>query len=121
MDLSFDKKKFTCKYDYCIGKATDLADPSLHVKAQEYKRRIGGMTRAVSAEDAFKLPKARNYFVTRKYDGENALVLFDGERIISVNPGGTVRAGLPCYDEAARMLKKAKVKSCVLGGEFYVM
>jgi ATP-dependent DNA ligase len=121
MDLSFDKKKFTCKYDYCIGKATDLADPSLHVKAQEYKRKIGGMTRAVSAEDAFKLPKARNYFVTRKYDGENALVLFDGERVISVNPGGTVRVGLPCFEETAKILKKAKVKSCVLGGELYVM
>src|SRR6186713_1732499 len=111
MDLNFDKKKFTCKYDYCIGKATDLAVPSLHVKAQDYKRRIGGATRAVSAEDAFKLPKARGYFVTRKYDGENALVLFDGERVISVNPGGTARIGLPCFEEAAKLLKKAKVKS----------
>jgi hypothetical protein len=75
----------------------------------------------VSAEDAFKLPKARGYFVTRKYDGENALVLFDGERVISVNPGGTARVGLPCFEEAAKLLKKAKVKSCVLGAELYVM
>lgn len=121
LNLDFDKKKFTCKYDYCIGKSTDLADPSLHVKAQDYKRRIGGKTRAVSAEDAFKLPKARGYYVTRKYDGENALVLFDGERVISVNPGGTVRSGLPCFEETEKLLKKAKVKSCVLGGELYVM
>ena len=41
MDLDFDRSKFSCKYGYCTGKAVDLADPKLHVKAQEYKRKIG--------------------------------------------------------------------------------
>ena len=76
LKLDFDKKKFTCKFDYCIGKATDLADPSLHVKSQDYKRRVSGAMKALSAEDAFRLPKARGYFVSRKYDGENAMVFF---------------------------------------------
>jgi hypothetical protein len=49
------------------------------------------------------------------------MVLFNGEKIISVNPGGTVRIGLPCFDDAEKQLKKAKVKSCILGGELYVM
>ena len=120
LKLDFDQKKFICKFDYCIGKATDLADPSLHVKSQDYKRRVSGSMKALSAEDAFRLPKARGYFVSRKYDGENAMVFFDGEKIISVNPGGTVRVGLPCFDEAADLLKKAKVKSCILGAEIYV-
>ena len=120
LNLDFDKKKFTCKFDYCTGKALDLADPSLHVKAQDYKRRMSGLMRAISAEEAFKLPKGRVYYVTRKYDGENAMVFFDGEKIISVNPGGTARVGLPCFDEAAELLKKAKVKSCILGAEIYV-
>ncbi len=120
LNLDFDKKKFTCKFDYCTGKATDLADPSLHVKAQEYKRRTSGMMKALSAEDAFKLPQTRGLFVTRKYDGENAMIFFDGETIISVNPGGTARVGLPCFDEAAELLKSAKVKSCILGAEIYV-
>jgi ATP-dependent DNA ligase len=75
----------------------------------------------VSAEDAYRLPKSKGYVATRKYDGEFAMVLFDGEKIISVNPGGTVRIGLPCYDEAEKQLKKAKVKSCILGGELYVI
>ena len=120
LNLEFDKKKFTCKFDYCTGKALDLADPSLHVKAQDYKRRMSGLMRAISAEEAFKLTKGRVYYVTRKYDGENAMVFFDGEKIISVNPGGTARVGLPCFDEAAELLKKAKVKSCILGAEIYV-
>lgn len=120
MDLNFDKKKFTCKFDYCIGKATDLADPSLHVRSQEYKRKIGGLMRAFPAEDIARLPRARQMFVSRKYDGEMALVFFDGKKIISVNPGGTVRVGLPCYEEAEALLKKAKVKSCIFGAEIYV-
>ncbi|HQZ96335.1 MAG TPA: hypothetical protein PLP21_08445 [Pyrinomonadaceae bacterium] len=120
LDLGFDKAKFTCKFGYCTGKAPDLADPSLHVKAQEYKRRVSGNMKAISADDAFKLPRAKGYFVSRKYDGENAMLLFDGEKMISVNPGGTARIGLPAFEEAAELLKKAKVSSCVLGAEIYV-
>ncbi len=120
LNLDFDKSKFTCKFGYCIGKAPDLADPALHVKAQDYKRRLSSLMKAISTEDAFRMPKARGYFVTRKYDGENAMLFFDGEKMISVNPGGTARIGLPCFEEAAGLLKKAKVKSCILGAEIYV-
>ena len=120
LNLDYDKKKFTCKFDYCTGKATDLADPSMHVKSQDYKRRVSGLMKAISAEDAFKMPKTKGYFVSRKYDGENAMLFFDGEKMISVNPGGTVRVGLPAFDEAAKLLKKANVKSCILGAEIYV-
>jgi len=120
MDLGFDKKKFTCKFGYCAGKAPDLADPSLHVKAQDYKRRVSGNMRAVPSEEVFKLPRAKNYFVSRKYDGEMAMLFFDGETVLSVNPGGTARIGLPAFDEAADLLRKAKVGSCVLGAEIYV-
>ena len=76
--------------------------------------------KALSGEDIYRIPKARGYFVSRKYDGEFALVFFNGEKLISVNPGGTVRIGLPCFDEAEELLKKAKVKSCILAGEIYV-
>jgi ATP-dependent DNA ligase len=120
MDLGFDKKKFSCKFGYCTGKAPDLNDPSLHVKAQDYKRRVSGNMRAVPSEEIYKLPKAKNYFVSRKYDGEMAMLFFDGEQMISVNPGGTARVGLPAFEEAAEILKKAKVGSCVLGAEIYV-
>jgi ATP-dependent DNA ligase len=120
LDLDFDRSKFTCKYGYCTGKAVDLSDPKLHVKAQDYKRKVGNATRAVTADDIFKLPKAKGYVVTRKYDGENAMLFFDGEKVISVNPGGTARVGLPAFEEAAELLKKAKVESCILAAEIYV-
>ncbi|KXK01358.1 MAG: DNA ligase [Acidobacteria bacterium OLB17] len=119
-DLGFDKKKFTCKHGYCTGKAIDLADPSLHVKAQDYKRRVSNMMRALSPEDIARIPRARNYSVSRKYDGENAMLFFDGKQMLSVNAGGTVRTGLPGFDEAVELLKKAKVASCTLAAEIYV-
>jgi hypothetical protein len=113
MPLSdFDKDAFECKKgDYCVGKANSLADPTLQNRAQEYRRQISGKTRPVSGEDVFtKIPKAKGYYVSRKYDGEFAMLIWDGENLISVNPGGTVRVGLPCYEEAEKLLKKAKSK-----------
>ncbi|MEJ7848224.1 MAG: hypothetical protein WKF92_09070 [Pyrinomonadaceae bacterium] len=121
MKIEFDKSRFTKKRgDYLTGKAADLDDPSLHSRAQEYRRKLSGRMKPLSGDDLFKLPKAAGYYVTRKYDGEFALLLFDGEKLISVNPGGTVRVGLPCFAEAEKLLIKAKVKSCILGAEIYL-
>ncbi|MGB7070297.1 MAG: hypothetical protein WBD22_12450 [Pyrinomonadaceae bacterium] len=119
--IVLDTKKLTCKHgDYCIGKVAALSDHSLHLKAQDYKRKISGLMRPLSGENISLIPKAKGYYVSRKYDGEFAMIVFDGETLISVNPGGTVRTGLPCFKEAEALLRKAKVASCVLGAEFYV-
>jgi ATP-dependent DNA ligase len=121
MNLDFDKKRLTKKEgNYSIGEAIHLADPTLHAKAQDYKRVLSGKMRAVAASDVARIQAGRGYIATRKYDGEFALVFFDGERLLSVNPGGTVRIGLPCFEEAEKLLKKAKVSSCILGCEIYM-
>jgi hypothetical protein len=121
MNLDIDKSRLTKKKaDYFTGDAIHLADPSLHAKAQDYKRTLGGKMRAVSAQDIGRINASRGYLATRKYDGEFSLILFNGEKLISVNPGGTVRLGLPCFQEAEKLLKAAKVKSCILGGEIYM-
>jgi ATP-dependent DNA ligase len=118
----FEKSAFDCKKgDYCVGKSADLADPTLQNRAQEYRRTISGKMRPLSGEDAFKIPKSKGYFVTRKYDGEFAMLVWDGESLISVNPGGTVRIGLPCYEEAERLLKKAKIREGIFAAEIYTM
>ena len=121
MNLDFDETRFSCKQgDYCTGPATALVDPLFYPRAQEYRRRLSGLMRPISGDDLFRIPKASGYYGTRKYDGEFTLVAFDGKKIVSVNPGGTVRTGLPCFEEAAALLSKAKVKSCFLGAELYV-
>ena len=97
MNLDFDKERLNRKKgDYAFGDAIHLADPSLQARAVEYKRNLSGRMRAVSAQDVHRIHAARGYYATRKYDGEFSLVLFNGERLLSVNPGGTVRMGLPC-------------------------
>lgn len=121
MDVSFDRKKFKCKFDYCIGNATHISDPQLRSKAQEYKRRLSGAMRSLAGQDIERIPASKSYLVSRKYDGEFALIAFDGENAISLHPSGTVRSGLPCLDETAKLLKKAKVKSCLLGAEYHLI
>ena len=121
MNLDFDKERLNRKKgEYAFGDAIHLADPSLQARAVEYKRNLSGRMRAVSAQDVHRIHAARGYYATRKYDGEFSLVLFNGDRLLSVNPGGTVRVGLPCLAEAEKLLKAAKVKSCVLGAEIYM-
>jgi ATP-dependent DNA ligase len=120
MELDLDKKNFKTKFGYSVGKAIDLPDPSLHIKAQEYKRRISGDMRALSPDELGKLPRSKGFIVSRKYDGENAMLFFDGEQMLSVNAGGTVRSGLPAFDEGVKLLKKAKIGSCILGAEIYL-
>ena len=39
------------------------------------------------------------------------MLFFDGETMISVNPGGTARIGLPAFEEAADLLKTTIVAS----------
>ncbi len=120
MDASFDKKKFKCKFDYCIGTAANLSDPSFKAKALDYKRRLSGAMKAIAGADIGRIGGGKGYFASRKYDGEFALLVFDGENMISLHPSGTVRSGLPCLDEGAQLLKKAKVKSCIMAGEFHL-
>ena len=62
---------------------------------------------------------AARYHVSLKVDGEfNLLVYGDGD-VLMVNPGGTVRVGLPCLKEAAELLKKAGVKRALIAGELH--
>ena len=115
-----NKKKLTCKKgDYCTGKAVDLADPTWQSKAREYRRKLSGAMRPLAPHNILDIPRAKSLYTVRKYDGEFTYLFFDGEEIVSVNPGGTVRLGLPCFKEAEKLLKKSKVKSCVLAGELY--
>lgn len=119
--LDYDDARFSKrKGDYLVGKVTALEDPFLYPRTQEYKRRLSGMMRPLSNEDFFRIPKTTGYLGSRKYDGEFMVVAFDGKKVISINPGGTVRIGIPCLEEAAQLLKKAKVKSCLLAAEIYL-
>jgi ATP-dependent DNA ligase len=121
VNLEFDHSRFTRKKgDYFVGTADALADPTLQARTQEYKRRLSGMMRPLASEDISRILHADGYYVSRKYDGEFVMLAYDGKQLLSLNPRGTVRGGLPAYEEAEKLLKKAKVESCLLGAEIYM-
>jgi len=121
VNLKYDESRFSRKKgDYFVGTADALADPTLQARTQEYKRRLSSAMRPLAGEDIFRIPSSTGYYGTRKYDGEFVVIAFDGKEVLSINPRGTVRGGLPAYEEAAKLLKKAEVKSCLLGAEIYM-
>src|SRR5882757_6293302 len=80
---------------YAVGKAQCMADPFIPLKAQEFRRNLGAKMQAFDKVRAKEKLPACDYFVSRKVDGECTLLVIDGKECCSVNPGGTVRVGLP--------------------------
>jgi uncharacterized protein YegL len=60
------------------------------------------------------------YFVTRKYDGELALLFFANEKLHAVNSGGSPLPDLPCCKEAVVCLRNSGIRQGVFAAELYV-
>jgi|GEM_PF-167376 len=106
---------------YAIGNADEHLADARHLQAVRQRRRqLSRMT------TAFDLPLARkrlpdaDYRISRKIDGEYTCLLFDDGEVITLNPGGVIRAGAPFHLEAAKLLSAAGVKRAMLGGELHV-
>ncbi len=106
--------------DYCVGKATALNDPSLLPRTQEFRRTLAGHMIALDKQGIGQRMPDCEYLVSRKIDGEFTVIVVEGRSVCTVNPGGTVRLGLPVLDEVARLVDKAGVKRALLVGELYV-
>ncbi|MGI9474170.1 MAG: hypothetical protein ACR2NZ_21700 [Rubripirellula sp.] len=117
----FDRGSFEIKLgDYGVGNAHALADSGILAKTQDYRRMTGSRMMPLGKSDIRARIPTADYHVSRKIDGEfTVLVLRDGE-IFSINPGGTVRIGLPWQQEALAALKKAGIKEAMIAGELYV-
>jgi hypothetical protein len=106
--------------DYGVAPATALADASLLPRVQEYRRQASSRMVPLDADDIRrKIPKA-DYHVSRKVDGEFTVLVYREGECFTLNPGGTVRVGLACLQEASRALADAGVHSALLAGELYV-
>jgi len=80
---------------YAVGDASCLADPALVAKAQDYRRRAAARMMPLDPGQLAKKLPAAEYHVSLKIDGEfNVLAYAEGQAVL-VNPGGTVRTGLP--------------------------
>lgn len=116
-----DSSRITLKLGaYGTAPATALGDPLLLPRVQAYRRQLSARMYALDKPSmAKKLPKS-DYHISRKIDGEFTVLIVRGKEAFTLNPGGTVRVGLPLVEEAQQLLKTAKVKDAIIVGELYV-
>jgi hypothetical protein len=117
-----DKSRAAIKLgEYRVAPASALLDSTLLARVQEYRRLTSARMYPLDRGDiAHKIPKA-DYHVSRKVDGEFTVLIYHGGEAFTLNPGGTVRTGLPVTQEAARLLSQANVQSAMIAGELHVL
>lgn len=104
---------------YGVAAAKDLTDPTLWSRTQEYRRLVAGRLAPLDKRDLKGRLPAGEYHLSRKMDGELAVLVYAGGETLLVNPGGTVRVGLPLLAEAQKQLSRAGIKSALIAGELY--
>jgi ATP dependent DNA ligase-like protein len=106
--------------EYAVCRATALADANLLARTQDFRRQIGGRMMALDTRGMREKMPTCDYLVSRKIDGEFCVLAIADSTACTVNPGGTVRIGLPLLAEACALLKKAGIKTALIAGELYV-
>lgn len=116
-----DRGRFEIKLgDYGVGTAHALSDPTILARTQDYRRQTGARMMPLGKSDIRARIPTADYHVSRKIDGEFAVLVLRDDEIFSINPGGTVRVGLPWLAEARSALQKAGIKEAMIAGELYV-
>ena len=106
--------------DYQVGKSRALVDSSLLPLVRNYKRTVASRMYPLAPQDIANKISDAEYYVSRKIDGEfNVLLYKDGE-LLTLNPGGTVRTGLPWMTEAQELLDASSLTNVMIAGELYV-
>lgn len=113
------KDKLRQMNGYLEGKI-DAIDSETSTKALDYKKNFLKQFIAIYPALIDKRLGDSRYYVTRKYDGEFATIVFDGDMAVTINRSGRVRIGIPCITEATEILKKAGVKQAIIPAEIYV-
>lgn len=98
----------------------DSIDVETSTKALNYKKNFLKQFIAIYPQIIDKRLGDSRYYVTRKYNGEFATMVYENDMIVTINRSGRTRVGLPCAEEAARLLKKAGVKQAIIPAEIYV-
>ncbi len=106
--------------EFGIAPATALSDAMLLPRVQDYRRQSAGRMAPLSRDDIRKKMPNTEFFVSRKIDGEFTVLIFRDGEAFTLNPGGTVRVGLPFLSEAAEQLKTAGITEAMIAGELHV-
>jgi ATP-dependent DNA ligase len=106
---------------YSESNATALVDIAWHARAQDYRRQAAARMYPLSKSDISKRVAKSKYHVSKKIDGQFALLIYKDGQVATVNPGGTVRTGLPWQVEAAKLIKATGVSHALIAGEVYLI
>ncbi len=104
---------------YGVGAGTSIKDPKIVPTVQNYKRQIASRMFPLGKQDIDRKVADAEYFVSRKIDGEFTVCVYRNDQLYSVNPGGTVRTGMPWQEEALEILKAANIQSALIAGELH--
>ncbi len=104
---------------YRVGNASRLVDPTILAMTQEYRRLASARMVALEPKDIDERMPDDAYHVSRKIDGEFTMLVWRHGQLMTINPGGTVRMGMPWHEEAISLLKKAKIDDALIAGEMY--
>ena len=70
-------------------------------------------------EDIHRKIPCSEYHVSLKLDGEFTVLVYQNGSLFTINPGGTVRVGMPWQEDALKCLKNAGIKQAMIAGELY--
>lgn len=113
------KDKLKKRNGYWEG-MSDAIDKTSAAKAATYKKDFLKKFIAISPQQIDKRLGDTMYWVTRKYDGEYANLFYENGQAVILNRSGRVRSGLPCIDEAIKVLQKSGIRQAVIPAELYV-
>lgn len=117
-----DTSQLTTKLgNYQVGKSQALLDNSLLPLVRNYKRTVASRMYPLSSGDVTDKISDAEYHVSRKVDGEFTALIYRDGNLITLNPGGTVRVGLPWMSEAKQLLEASSLTNVVIAGELYVV
>ena len=117
----YDKARLERKLgDYGTLPASGLEDGTILQMVQTYRRLSGARMMALDKAGVEKKFPSGEFHVSKKVDGEFSVIVFRDGEAITINPGGTVRVGLPSLIEAGELLKKAGVKDALIAAELFV-
>ena len=116
-----DQSQLTTKLgDYQIGKSQALLDSSLLPLVRNYKRTVASRLYPLAPKDVANKISDAEYFVSRKIDGEFTVLCYKNGELLTLNPGGTVRTGLPWMTEAKQLLDDSSLTNVMIAGELHV-
>lgn len=117
--MSLDHSLLTERPGYLEGEAKAVC-PESGATVTDYKQLVCKRYISLNPEQIEHRLGGTGYQVTRKYDGELAVLFYDGVSLYTVNTGGRVRLGLAVHDEALARLQAAGVTQAVIPSELYV-